>query len=148
MTPAEFSKVVAGMARRVPMEIGNVAELTGLSAKAKARSLIGQERPEWLALADITIEEKTRLGYVGRVSATDPLLRTGEMRDSIEFEVLEDPGTGVSVAIYSNDEKAVIHELGGGYIPPRPFLATAMRQELPLLSERFSLAAERVFGTK
>jgi len=148
MTPAEFSKVVADMASRVPLEIGNVAELTGLSAKAKARSLIGQERPEWLALADVTVEEKTRLGYVGRVSATDPLLRTGEMRDSIEFELLEDLGTGVSAVIYSNDEKAVVQELGGGYIPPRPFLATAMRQELPLLSERFSLAAERVFGTK
>jgi len=148
MTLAEFSEVVADMASRVPLEIGNVAELTGLSAKAKARSLIGQERPEWLALADVTVEEKTRLGYVGRVSATDPLLRTGEMRDSIEFELLEDLGTGVSAVIYSNDEKAVVQELGGGYIPPRPFLATAMRQELPLLSERFSLAAERVFGTK
>jgi len=148
MTLAEFSKVVADMAKRVPIEIANVAELTGLSAKAKARSLIGQERPEWPPLADVTVEEKTRLGYVGRVSATDPLLRTGEMRDSIEFEVLEAPGTGVSVAIYSNNEKAVIHELGGDYVPPRPFLATALHEELPLLSERFSLAAEQVFGTK
>lgn len=50
----------------------------------------------------------------------EPLLRTGELRDSIEHAV----GAG-EAAIGSNNDKAVWQELGTDKIPPRSFLGSA-----------------------
>ena len=48
----------------------------------RARGMIGHEQPFWPALAESTIEDKRRQGY--RVPA--PLLRTGELKDSIWYD--------------------------------------------------------------
>ncbi len=88
-----------------------------------ATSLIGTEPDAWRALADATIAEKQRLGYTGRVSATDPLLREGTLRDSIGFTADQ-----AGVTLGSTDPVAVYQELGTGRIPPRPFLSSTMFQ--------------------
>lgn len=87
----------------------------------EARAEIGTEDQAWPPLAPSTVAEKDRLGYTGRVSATDPLLRTGELRDSIESAV-DDRG----VVLGSTDPVMVFHELGTERMPPRPVLATTM----------------------
>ena len=99
--------------------------------------------PEWAALKETTIYEKTRLGYVGQVSATDPLLRTGMMRESIEGAA-----EGLTGVVGTDDPKAKWQEFGAtrvgrnrtGTIPPRPFIGMAM-MEAAEESELLMLAA-------
>jgi hypothetical protein len=87
----------------------------------EAKGLIGHEQAFWPPLAESTIEDKKRQGY--RVPA--PLLRTGEMRDSIQWDGPFDEGDAVVAYVYSTDPKAPFHELGTKHIPPRPFLSSA-----------------------
>lgn len=72
--------------------------------------------PAWAPLAESTEREKRRLGY----PPDSPLLRTGEMRDSIQHQT-----SGLEAAIGSTDKKMVYHELGTSKMPPRPVLGLA-----------------------
>jgi hypothetical protein len=114
---------------------GGLLVVSGAVA-AEAKRLIGHENAGWPALAESTVEEKDRLGYTGRISATDPLYRTGELRESIEATV-----HGLEAAVWSHDKVAVWQEIGTSRIPPRPFLSSAMRQARPLAEREFGLIA-------
>lgn len=100
------------------------------SVALEAKSYIGHEMPGWAPLAARTVAEKTKLGYVGRLSATDPLLRTGELRASIDSYAVGSVGV-----VGSPLKKALWQELGtlrhDGSIPPRPFLGLAMSRAQP-----------------
>jgi HK97 gp10 family phage protein len=63
-----------------------------------------------------------QLGY----SANDPLLRTGEMRESIEYNMDAD---GREAYVGTNNEKAVFNEFGTSKIPPRSFLGGAVEHK-------------------
>ena len=133
----EFARMMERNAARSVEEIeGGVLTIAGSVAVA-AKDLIGRENPEWPALAQSTVDEKTRLGYVGRISPTDPLYRKGDMRESIEG-VAE----GFTAVVGSPDKVALWQEMGTlrptGSIPPRPFLGLAMSRVYPL--------ADRLFG--
>jgi hypothetical protein len=82
----------------------------------KAKSAIGKEHELWAPLAESTIADKARHGF----KTPAPLLRTGEMRDSIEYVVHGNEG-----AVGSNSEVAVYQELGTSHIPPRSFLVSS-----------------------
>jgi phage gpG-like protein len=83
---------------------------------AEAKRVIGEGYPEWPALAPETLARKMR---------NTPLLETGEMRASIEWNASGNEGY-----VGSNNDKAVWHELGTSRIPPRPFLmGAAIRME-------------------
>jgi phage gpG-like protein len=96
---------------------------------AEAKRVIGVGYPEWPALAPETLAKKMM---------NTPLLETGEMRASIEWNAEGDEGF-----VGSNNDKAVWHELGTSRIPPRPFLmGAAMRME-PLIH---AMAAKAVMA--
>jgi HK97 gp10 family phage protein len=109
-------------------EVATVVALqTGLHHVAKAietsaKAEIGQYQasvgpfPAWEALADSTEAEKARLGY----EPDAPLLRTGDLRDSITHRV-----EGFEAAIGSEDQVMVYHEFGTTKMPPRPVLGPA-----------------------
>ena len=126
MTFGQLAEQFARGARqcRPALEL-DLAEI-GEAASHIAKDLIGQEFPGWPPLAPSTIAEKTRLGYVGQVSATDPLLRTGSLRDSITFEVEE-----LAVTVGSPEPVAAYQEFGTSRgIPPRPvFMSSVMLVE-------------------
>ena len=112
----------------VPIGVGAACDLVLDTAKG----LIGEYQREdtgpfepWEELAPRTKDERTYLGF----TPNDPLLRTGELRDSYERTV-----SGREGAVGSNLEKALELELGlsGGteYLPPRSVLGiAAFRQE-------------------
>jgi hypothetical protein len=110
------------------LEVGlaKVGELT----ETMAVEYIGHEL--WKPLAASTVAEKTRLGYVGHVSATDPLLRTGSMRGSIRVLV-----EGLTEVVGSGEKVALWQEMGTHKIPPRPFLAKAAINSLPHAKDVF-----------
>ena len=92
-----------------------------------AKKAIGKYLPgyNWPELAAATQEERVRLGF----SRNKPLLRTGDLRDSISHvvgyegkELVGYVGSPLKIALYQ--------EMGTGRIPPRPFLsASLMAQE-------------------
>lgn len=79
--------------------------------------------PAWAPLADTTLNGwrghpgKIELGYA---PPDNPLLRTGEMRDSIEVS-----HHGNEASVGSNSDVAVWQEFGTNKIPPRSFLGRA-----------------------
>lgn len=87
-----------------------------------AKSQIGHYQPEvgpfqdWAPLAESTEKEKARLGY----PANAPLLREGDLRESIEHEV-----QGQEAVVGSKSEIAEYQEFGTSTIPPRPFIGPA-----------------------
>lgn len=72
--------------------------------------------PRWAPLADATEAEKARLGY----PADAPLLRKGDLRNSIQHEV-----SGHEAVIGSKADIAAYQEFGTPAIPPRPFIGPA-----------------------
>ncbi|HEV2700470.1 MAG TPA: hypothetical protein VGV09_02480, partial [Steroidobacteraceae bacterium] len=94
-------------------------EHVGKRIEATAKKEIGTYQPEvgqfpaWAPLAESTMADRVAQGF----PADEPLLRTGELRDSISHEV-----RGHEVAIGSTSDVMVFQELGTSRIPPRPVL--------------------------
>jgi phage gpG-like protein len=70
----------------------------------------------WPQLAESTQDDRVSKGY----SANEPLLRTGELRASIEHVIEGNEGY-----VGTNDPVAAYHEFGTSRMPPRPFLSMA-----------------------
>jgi phage gpG-like protein len=87
--------------------------------------------PAWAPLTESTKDDRVRQGF----SEDEPLLRTGDLRDSISHEV-----RGHEAAIGSTSDIAVYQELGTGRIPPRPFLGPASVRSVPLVIETLGAA--------
>lgn len=137
LTLAEAAEFFFASAARVEEECAVVVATVIEDAAVRARGYIGQEQPGWpMAWAPLSggtvegfrhhsgrwIPGKDELGFGGYES---PLLRTGNMRDSIEVNVV-----GIWGEVGSNDKKALYQEMGtpgADYpIPPRPFLAKGL----------------------
>jgi hypothetical protein len=86
----------------------------------EARRVIGVGYDDWPALQASTIAEKVRQGYY----APAPLLRTGQLRSSIEWSVDEKK---LEAEVGTDDPVAAFQELGTLRIPPRSFLAGAAK---------------------
>ncbi len=103
--------------------IHHAADQAGQLVEETAKAEIGHYQPSagpfpaWAPLADSTEAEKVRLGY----PAGAPLLRTGELRDSISHTT-----KGDRTVIGSTDQRMVYHEFGTNRIPPRPVLGPAL----------------------
>jgi len=72
------------------------------------------------------------------------LLRSGELRDSIEITIAPD---GMSAEIGSNADKAVWAEFGTSRAPPRPFLQPAADIMGPQIAKAAGRAAFAVMPT-
>lgn len=79
----------------------------------------------WAPLAESTKADRVRQGY----SEDEPLLRSGELRDSIESEVVR-----LAAIVGTKSEIGLWQEVGTARIPPRPFIGPAyVRRFDPLL---------------
>ena len=104
-------------------EKGGLAEAANLLRDEAQKSLgtyqdAAGPLPAWPQLASSTQVERTEKGY----TPNDPLLRSGELRDSIKSEVTDDP----MGRVYTDSEHAADLEFGTVRIPPRPFMGGAM----------------------
>jgi len=124
----DFNSLASFASHLVAREVATVVALgAGLEVVAKkieatAKDEIGHYQPatgpfpEWAPLADTTEAEKARLGY----PSDAPLLREGQLRDSIEHEV-----SGLEAVVGSKSDIAAYQEFGTKTIPPRPFIGPA-----------------------
>jgi hypothetical protein len=113
----------------------------GTLAHTLAAEYIGHEMPTWPPLAKSTIRDKAAKGF----AVPAPLLRTGDMRDSISTE-LDAPE--LAVAVGSHEMKAVWQEMGTSRgIPPRSFLGLGMTNSMPYAADVFGeIAVELLTG--
>ena len=158
----EFPNLGAFIAHLAQVQVAiPAAERRGLRAGAElirdeARAEIGTyQRAEtglfapWRELADRTKADRLRLGF----TENDPLLRTGDMRDSIHCTI----GTHAAL-IGSNSDVALWQEMGtegphpgmdGYHVSPRHFLGVAAfrkgEQAAALIGQHvaWTLAAQR-----
>ena len=140
MTP--LADVIAGLKRNeLALKFALEREVRlGMEEAAKlAKGFIGREGPGWAPLAESTIADKERQGY----ETPAPLLRTGELRDSIKGEAESVPG-GVRGVVESDDPSALSHEIGSSREPPRPFLGPAVMLTEPILATALNELAVRV----
>ncbi|WP_298291426.1 hypothetical protein [Thiomonas sp.] len=120
------------------------AMATGAQIVAEdARERIGSYQDGWPHLAPSTVAEKTRLGYAGVPleggdGGDNPLLRTGEMRDSIKTEA-----TPRGFIVGSTDPVLGYQEFGTRTIPPRPVLGPALQHSLPAVGAVIGKAVVR-----
>jgi hypothetical protein len=91
-------------------------EHAALIVETEAKRVLGTYDYDWPQLAESTQDERGYLGFPDN----EPLLRTGELRDSIEHTV-----ETKAAHVGSNNDKAVWQELGTTTIPARSFLAGA-----------------------
>lgn len=120
--PKQFAEHLAKLAvtEVVALQAGlkGAAKLVEKEAKAE----IGHYQPAmgsfqaWPELADSTKADRVRQGY----TENDPLLRSGELRDSYKSEV-----NGYEAVIGSESDIALWQELGTSRIPARSVLGTA-----------------------
>ncbi|HEY8126224.1 MAG TPA: hypothetical protein VIF88_12500 [Methylocystis sp.] len=108
--------------------IANEAEGLGVERACRlvqktAKSYIGNyDHPgNWAQLAEATQADRVRQGF----AANEPLLRTGDLRDSIAIDAPYRNGAETYGYVFSNSPIARYQELGTVSIPPRPFLSTA-----------------------
>jgi hypothetical protein len=110
----------------VNMRLANEAILSEWAAlvRDRAKKVIGSYKYRWPQLADATKADRVNQGF----PENEPLLRTGEMRDSIQAHVeMFGPEHGRAV-VGSNNDKAAWQELGTSRIPPRSFLMESAKR--------------------
>lgn len=120
-------------------------EIASLLIQRDAKKQIGHLQPQvgtfnaWDELADTTKDEKERLGYKFN-SDYNPLLRTGYLRDSIEYEI---DMPKLEAVIGSKYDVAAFQEFGTRTIPPRPFIGPAMFKNMDKIAQIFGECAIR-----
>lgn len=125
-----FTKILGTIRRNMGPTEHAVLERAAAVIEREARAEIGHLQtavghfPAWPSLAATTIEGYK--GFPGKAGLGfsppdyDPLLRTGEMRDSIKSSV-----SGRELRVGSDLDIAVWHELGTAKMPARSFLGRA-----------------------
>lgn len=130
----QFASFLGRAAAKMTPELELAIVKLGHIVAEVAKSKIGQENKGWPPLASSTIEDKERRGY----PVPYPLLRTGELRDSIVDAV-----DGLTLAVGSDEKNALYQETGTIKMPPRPFLMPAMLESLPAATKLIIEAAEK-----
>lgn len=125
---------VVGELKQVKHGLSLSAELIEKTAREEIGTYQGEIAmfPAWAELSPATEADKARQGY----SQNSPLLRTGEMRDSIQHEVGEWEAT-----IGSTDPTMIFHELGTDKMPARPVFGPALYRNLSKIQKLIGNAA-------
>ncbi len=116
-----FLAHLAGVQAALPAAQRRGQEAAGAALEHHAKELIGTEYEQWAALADSTVVRKEAKGQTGRVSATDPLLATGELRATVGHTV-----EGSDTILGSPDPVAPFLEFGTSRMPARAFIGATM----------------------
>lgn len=123
----ELSRIFASASRRTHTVASAIAKEAGVAIRDRAKEKIGTYQegsgnfPAWEQLAESTQEQRAKAGY----TPNDPLLRSGELRESITTRSDGNgsiTGTTLDIGLWM--------ENGTEKIPPRPFLGPAAEEEM------------------
>ena len=133
------------VSQRLRRELRPGLEKAGRILEAEAKSYIGHyqgaagEFSAWESLSESTIKDRTSKGYY----LDEPLLRTGELRESIHHTVGD-----TTVDIGSTSEIAEHHEFGTKKMPPRPFMGPAVVRKGEAAARAVGHAMAEIFAGK
>jgi phage gpG-like protein len=135
-TYQSFGALARALERSVaalPATLENAMKAGALSVTADAKERIGHYQQGWELLADSTVDQKRRLGYanvalLGGDGGDNPLLRTGDMRESITADI-----TNHAFVVGSSEPVLLYQEIGTRTIPPRPVLEPALKTMMPFI---------------
>lgn len=140
-----FAQELSKMIEQYDVKLKALMEVSAKVLEKQAKGKIGHLQPSvggfprWKELEPITKWEKYLLGFVFN-DDFNPLLRTGEMRDSIKGTV--NYGIVKEIVLGSESEIMLIHEEGKGYVPPRPVLGPTMFQGITLFNDMLIVFAK------
>lgn len=124
MNLSDFAGMLEKMA--VPVAAAVALDNAARSIEAEAKREIGTYQRDdmgpfapWEELKQATQQERERLGF----TPNDPLLRTGDLRDSISHET-----HGLEAVVGSTSQVMVWQEMGTETIPPRSVLGLAAQR--------------------
>lgn len=122
MTPLAFGELLekAVFSIQAGRDAVLLAEAERLKVEAQAMFGLYPENGEWDELKDATQRARERQGY----EPNDPLLVTGELKESVECKV-----KGRSGFVGSNDPIMFYQEIGTETIPPRPVFGLLVQKE-------------------
>lgn len=129
MTLDELANFLGRTPQLITKALEEVAKRIGEDAKKKVQEKFGTYQDGWPELSPATIADKIAQGW----PVPSPLLRTGEMKDSIDFKVDVKPWD-VIVTLFSDSEIIGFHELGTSKMPPRPAMAHIFDENKELYS--------------
>jgi phage gpG-like protein len=133
----DFGRMLSKASEELDHHLHEALEHCAEHVETEAKGRIGHYNgpsgpfPAWAPLAESTVVDRASKGH----PADQPLLRTGEMRESIHREVSEN-----EAVIGSDSEIALAQEAGTDKIPPRSFLGAAGAASLPMISATFGMA--------
>ncbi|WP_439413088.1 phage virion morphogenesis protein [Enterobacter ludwigii] len=142
---SDLAKVFTSAGPHIHTALEAGLEVVARTIEEEAKEEIGVYQPAvgpfdaWAPLAESTKADRVRQGY----SEDDPLLRSGELRDSISHRVM-----GLAAVVGSTDDKAVWQEYGTDRIPPRPFIGPAYVKSFHKITEMVGFAVTRGFRVK
>lgn len=138
-TVAGFAAHLMHLSHTLPARMQHALAQAAILVRDEARAEIGHYQGaagpfrSWAPLAEATKRDRVRKGY----KEDEPLLRRGDLRNSIGWRVLDRH----SVQIGSDSRIAVWQELGTRKIPPRSFLGGAAarkeREVVQILGQQF-----------
>ena len=131
---------VTNMAEGQREGLTQAAELVEEDAKASlgTHQAAAGPIPAWSDLSPVTQADRVSRGF----SPNEPLLRTGELRDSIDIDVFRD-----HAHVGSTHDGAPAHELGSDTVPQRSFLAGAAYRNEEEIAELIGQAVfNHLFG--
>ena len=132
-----LARALQRAAERLPDTYAASMEASAKVVQQDAKARIGHYQDGWPALAESTVTEKRRLGYADAEN-DNPLLRTGERRDSIKVEA-----SARGFVVGSADPVMGYQELGTSTIPPRPVLAPALHHAAPAIAKELGFAIQK-----
>lgn len=121
---------MSSKAIRIELEVGFKSVVEDIEKTAKEE--LGVYQPAfgpfdaWDTLADSTMASRSSAGY----SENEPLLRSGELRDSIQSEVV-----GLAAIVGTKSDIGLYQEVGTSNIPPRPFIGPAYVRKIDKLMD-------------
>ena len=140
VTLDDFIRTLQGIAQRESVMCEEALKKAAEVVCQECKDLIGTEDESWPPLAASTVLEKESLGYVGRVSDTDPLLRTGQFQRSWQVG----PVDASRAVVGSDDPLAPYFEHGTSRMPSRPVLGVALFRRKPEIEAALGEAAVRL----
>ena len=129
---AELALHIAERQVAVRERLENGLEKAVLRIEKTAKSEFGSYQPAvgpfpgWDPLAEATQDEREKLGF----TPDDPLLRSGDLRESVDHIVDRAALEGV---VGSTSPVLVFQEFGTGHIPARPVLGPAAYRNVPAI---------------
>lgn len=132
-----FAREIAQSSAAIAIGLESQFKLIVKGIEETAKEELGIYQPAvgsfdaWAPLAGSTMAGRESAGY----TANEPLLRSGELRDTIESEVI-----GLAAIVGTKSAIGFWQEVGTDRIPPRPFIGPAYVRKIDPLMDAIGLA--------